>query len=171
MRVHHMRCSRRNKSRKIFEYLVDELSTWIPENQLRISLSPTFSELGESLYPMSQAQSEVNSRHSVSPINDDYRHTSPVSRSPSPSALSSLAPGGEPEAGKRGEKCGRQDMHTEISGETHYSINTDDTCDTGNEGSRPAKRQRPRSTPAVIAPLQLRRSPHLRFAFDYQSRD
>jgi hypothetical protein len=40
MRVHHMRCSRRSKSRKIFEYLVDELSTWVTEDQLRISLSP-----------------------------------------------------------------------------------------------------------------------------------
>ena len=41
MRVHHMRCSRRSKGRKIFEYLVDALSTWVTEDQLRISLSPT----------------------------------------------------------------------------------------------------------------------------------
>jgi hypothetical protein len=36
-----MRCRRRSKGRKIFEYLVDELSTWITEDQLRISLSST----------------------------------------------------------------------------------------------------------------------------------
>jgi hypothetical protein len=46
MRVHRMRCSRRSKGNKIFEYLVDELSTWITEDQLRISLSPMlFAEL------------------------------------------------------------------------------------------------------------------------------
>jgi hypothetical protein len=51
MRVHHMRCSRRSKGRKIFEYLVDALSTWVTEDQLRISLSSTLiSELrGKSL--------------------------------------------------------------------------------------------------------------------------
>jgi hypothetical protein len=41
VRVHHMRCSRRSKGKKIFEYLVDELSTWVSEDQLRISFSPT----------------------------------------------------------------------------------------------------------------------------------
>jgi hypothetical protein len=41
VRVHHIRSSRRSKCKKIFEYLVDELSTWITEDQLRISLSPT----------------------------------------------------------------------------------------------------------------------------------
>jgi len=46
MQVHRMRCSRRSKGKKIFEYLVDELSTWITEDQLRISLSPMlFAEL------------------------------------------------------------------------------------------------------------------------------
>jgi hypothetical protein len=51
VRVHHMRCRRRSKGRKIFEYLVDELSTWITEDQLRLSLSSTLiSELrGKSL--------------------------------------------------------------------------------------------------------------------------
>jgi hypothetical protein len=40
------RCSRRSKGKKIFEYLVDELSTWITEDQPRISLSPMlFAEL------------------------------------------------------------------------------------------------------------------------------
>jgi hypothetical protein len=36
-----MHYRRRSKGRKIFEYLVDELSTWITEDQLRISLSST----------------------------------------------------------------------------------------------------------------------------------
>ena len=46
MHVQRMRCSRRSKGKKIFEYLVDELSTWITEDQPRISLSPMlFAEL------------------------------------------------------------------------------------------------------------------------------
>jgi hypothetical protein len=40
MQVHRIRCNRRSKGMNIFEYLVDKLSTWITENQLRISLSP-----------------------------------------------------------------------------------------------------------------------------------
>jgi hypothetical protein len=40
MQVYRMHYSRRSKDKKIFEYLVDELSTWITEDQLRISLSP-----------------------------------------------------------------------------------------------------------------------------------
>ncbi len=46
-------------------------------------------------------------------------------------------------------------MYTEISSETYYSVNTDDnhnTCDTGDEDPRPAKRRKRRS------PLHLRRS-------------
>ncbi|KAJ2896399.1 hypothetical protein MKZ38_005583 [Zalerion maritima] len=39
VRVHHLRS--RSKCKKVFEYLVDELSTWITEDQPRISLSPT----------------------------------------------------------------------------------------------------------------------------------
>jgi hypothetical protein len=35
-----MRCGGRGKGKTIFEYLVDELSTWITEDQLWISLSP-----------------------------------------------------------------------------------------------------------------------------------
>lgn len=35
MRVHR----RRSKGKKIFEYLVDEFSTWITKDRLRISLS------------------------------------------------------------------------------------------------------------------------------------
>ena len=107
---------------------------------------------------MSQAQSEVHPRHSTTPVSDEGHYTSPASRSPSPPAPSSAAPGGEPESGKRGEKRGRQDTHTEISSETHHSVNTDDTCDTGDEGLRPAKRRKLRSAPAVTAPLYLRRS-------------
>ena len=107
---------------------------------------------------MSQAQSEVNPRHSASLINDELRHTSPASRGPSPFSPSSPAPGSEPESGKQGEKRGHQDTHTEISSETHHSVNTDDTCDTGDEDPRPAKRRKPRSAPAVTAPLHLRRS-------------
>jgi hypothetical protein len=40
MQVHHIRYSRRGKGKKIFEYFVNELSTWVIEDQLRISLSP-----------------------------------------------------------------------------------------------------------------------------------
>jgi hypothetical protein len=41
VRVHRMRCVPCSKGRKVFEYLVEELSTWITEDQLGISLSPT----------------------------------------------------------------------------------------------------------------------------------
>ena len=47
--------------------------------------------------------------------------------------------------------------NTEISSDTHHSINTDDTCDTGDEDQRPAKRRKPRSAPAVTAPLNSNR--------------
>ena len=40
VRVHRIRSSQLRKGRKVFEYLIDELSTWITEDQLRISLSP-----------------------------------------------------------------------------------------------------------------------------------
>jgi hypothetical protein len=53
------------------------------------------------------------------------------------------------------------DMHTEIS-ETHHFANTDDnhnTCDTTDEDPRSGKRRKPRSAPAVTAPLRLRLSP------------
>jgi hypothetical protein len=109
--------------------------------------------------PLSRAQSQVHLKHPVTPINEEYRHTSRASRSPSPSAPSGPAPGGKPESGKRGEKRGRQDTHIEISSETHHSVNTDDTCDTSDEDPRPAKRRKPRSARAVTPPLHLRRSP------------
>ena len=53
-------------------------------------------------------------------------------------------------------------MHTEISSDTHHSVNTDDNhnaCDTSDEDPRPAKRRKPRSARAVTPPLHLRRSP------------
>ncbi|KAF4636253.1 hypothetical protein G7Y89_g1831 [Cudoniella acicularis] len=112
-------------------------------------MSLTEHQVASSPPSLSQAQSQVHLKHPATPINEEYRHTSRASRSSSPSAPSDLALGGEPESGKRGEKRGRQDTHTEISSETHLSVNTDDTCDTGDENPRPAKRRKPRSAPAV----------------------
>jgi hypothetical protein len=65
VRVHHIRSSRRSKCKKIFEYLVDELSTWITEDQLRISLSPTLLAglKASSTDPSSPAESEVHPKH------------------------------------------------------------------------------------------------------------
>jgi hypothetical protein len=43
-------------------------------------------------------------------------------------------------------------MHTEISSDTHHSVNTDDnhnTCDTSDEDPRPAKRRKSCSAPAA----------------------
>lgn len=183
VRVRHMRCSKRSKSKKIFEYLVDELSTWVTKDQLRISLSPMllaglkgkllrhdhphFGKVKQpvtdgtrltasSTSPLSPAQSEVYPMHPMTPINDEHRYISRTSRSPSSPANPALE--GEPATRKRGH----QDMHTKISGGTHRSVNTDDdhnTCDTDDEDLRPAKRRRPRSAPIVTAPLHLRRSP------------
>jgi hypothetical protein len=89
-------------------------------------------------------------------IEKEYRHTSRASQTPSPSAPSDPAPAGESESGKWGEKRGRQDTHTEISSETHPSVNTDDTCET-----QPAKRRKRRSAPAVTLPFHVRRSRRL----------
>ncbi|KAE8440871.1 hypothetical protein EG329_006358 [Mollisiaceae sp. DMI_Dod_QoI] len=149
-----------SKGKKIFEYLVDKSRTWITEGQLRISLSPMLvAELkASSRNPLSQAQSEVHLRHSATPISDEYRHASQASRGSSTPADPTL--GVEPAARKRGH----QDMHPEISSETHRSLNTDDdhnTCDTGDEDPRPAKRRKPRSAPAVTPPLHPRQSPPL----------
>jgi hypothetical protein len=55
-------------------------------------------------------------------------------------------------------------MHTEISNDTHYSVNTDDnhnTSDTSDEDPRLAKRRKPRSARTLTPPLHLRRSPPL----------
>lgn len=106
-------------------------------------------------HPLSQAQSEVHLRHSALPISDEHRHGSRASRGSSAPANPAL--GAEP-ATRMGV---HQDMHTEISSETHHSANTDDnhnTCDTTDEDPRPAKRRKPRSAPAVTAPLHLRQS-------------
>jgi hypothetical protein len=102
---------------------------------------------------LESSTSQVYLKHLITAINDEHRHTSPAARSPGPSAPSSLAPGGEPESGTRG--C-------QISSETHHSVYTNynhDTCDTSDKDPRPAKRRKPRSTPAVTPPLHLRWSP------------
>ncbi|CZR68241.1 uncharacterized protein PAC_18140 [Phialocephala subalpina] len=47
-----------------------------------------------------------------------------------------------------GEGRGHQDGHKEISSDGHYSVNTNcnhNTCDTGDEDPRPAKRRKPRA--------------------------
>jgi hypothetical protein len=46
-------------------------------------------------------------------------------------------------------------MHTEISSDTHHSVNTDNNhnaCDTSDEDPRPAKRRKPRSARDVTPP-------------------
>lgn len=104
----------------------------------------------ESPDPSSQAQHEVGHKHAVSPINNGHHHTS-VSRSPSPTALSSPATGSEPESEKqRKYKRGRQDTHTETSSRTDHSVDIDNTCDAGDESPRPAKQRRP-----CLAPLDV----------------
>ena len=53
-------------------------------------------------------------------------------------------------------------MYTEISNDTHHSVNADNShnaCDTGDEDPRPAKRRKPRLAPVVTLPLYLRKSP------------
>jgi hypothetical protein len=90
--------------------------------------------------------------------NHEHCHISPTTRSPSASGLPNPAPGGEPATGKRSEKRGHQDAHTEFSTEAQHSVNNDDTCDTDDEDPRPAKRRKLRSARAVTPPLYLRRS-------------
>jgi Chromo (CHRromatin Organisation MOdifier) domain len=138
VRVREMRSSRR-KDKKVFEYLVDvfdldKLSTWITEDQLRISLSPTLLAELKGIYlhhehhgieifenrslterisnsVFSRAQSEVYLKHPATSINDE--HISRTSQSP-------------------------------------ITINYNhDTCDAGDDGPQPAKRRKPRSAPAV----------------------
>jgi len=115
-----LRCSRRSKGKNVFEYLVDELSTWITEDQLRISLSPMlFAELkASSPNPLGRAQSQTHPKQPVTPINDKLGHT--------PFAPPGPALSDDPDEGKRGEKRRHQDMYTEIRSETHHSVNTDD---------------------------------------------
>lgn len=162
-RVCEMRFSR-YKGRKVFEYLVDAFglddSTWITEDQLRISLSPILVlELkGSSPHPLSEAQRDVLLRHSATPIRDEYGHASRASRSSSASADPALE--GKPATRKRGH----QDAHTEISSDTHHSTNTDDNYDaydTSDEAPRPAKRRKPRPAPAATPTTSRRHTPEL----------
>jgi hypothetical protein len=56
-------------------------------------------------------------------------------------------------------------MHTEISSDTHYSVNTDDnhnTCDTDDKDPQPAKRRKPHIAPAVTPPICHNHTPELR---------
>jgi hypothetical protein len=159
-RVREMRSSR-CKGRKVFEYLVDAFGlddrTWITEDQLIISLSPMLvAELkGSSPYPLSQAQSEAHLRHLANPISDEHCDASRASRGSSCPA--DLALEGEPATRKRGH----QDTHTEISSETHHSVNTDDACDTGDEDPRPAKRRKPRAAPTTTPTTRRGHTPEL----------
>jgi hypothetical protein len=55
-------------------------------------------------------------------------------------------------------------MHTEISSNTHHSVNTDDnynSCNTSNEDPQPAKRRKPRSAPAASPNTSRRHTPDL----------
>ncbi|KAL5313013.1 hypothetical protein ACEPPN_019439 [Leptodophora sp. 'Broadleaf-Isolate-01'] len=135
-----MRLGKRSKGKKTFEYLVDEPRTWITEDQLRISLSPMV--LSSSF---SEAQRDVL-------LN---RHASRASRS---SAPADPVLGGNPTTLKRGH----QDMHTDISSDTHRSANTDNNhnaCDTSDEDPRPAKRRKPRSASTVTPTTSPRHAP------------
>jgi hypothetical protein len=88
----------------------------------------------------------------MTPINDEHRYISRTSRSPSSPADPAL----EGELATR--KQGYQDMHTKISSGTHRSVNTDDdhnTCDTDDEGPRPAKRRKLPPTPINYTPDDL----------------
>jgi hypothetical protein len=157
-RVREIRFSR-PKGRKVFEHLVNacglsESPTWITEDQLRISLKPMLVTKLKASYPhpLSEAQRDVLLRHS--PISDEYHG---ASRAPRSSALADPALEGKPATLKRGH----QDMHTELSSDTHHSVKTDhnhNACETSDEDPRPAKRRKPRSARAVTPPLHLRRS-------------
>ena len=107
---------------------------------------------------MSQAQREVLVKHSTTPISDEWHNTSQASRSSSAQTDSALGRGVEPTTRKRG----RRDICTEISSDTYYSANTDNShnaYDTDNEDPRPTKRRKPRSAPIVTSPIHLRQSP------------
>ncbi|PVH67637.1 hypothetical protein DL98DRAFT_639498 [Cadophora sp. DSE1049] len=154
VRVHHIRSSRRSKCKKIFEYLVDEISTWIPEDRLRISLSPTLLAglKASSTDPLSLVESEVHSKHLAILANDEHCH---ASRTPRSHSTASTPPGparnGDPDAEKRGGKRAHQDLHAETGSETH-SMNTDDSHNTGDSGIedlRLAKRRKPRAALAM----------------------
>ncbi|KAH8591194.1 hypothetical protein B0O99DRAFT_690798 [Bisporella sp. PMI_857] len=159
VRVQHLRRSRRDKSRKVFEYLFDDLSTWVTEDQLSISLSHTLLARLEasSTDSLSRAQSKTHPQHPAALTNDEHCYTSRISRSSfSPPGL---VQSGDPETEQREGKRGHQDTHILTSSETHHSVNIDDDhniCDTGDESPRPAKRRKPRAAP-VTTPTTCRR--------------
>jgi hypothetical protein len=56
-------------------------------------------------------------------------------------------------------------MYTEISNDTHHSVNTDDshnTCDADDENPQPAKRRKPCAAPAVTPAICPGHTPELR---------
>ncbi|TVY89004.1 hypothetical protein LAWI1_G003348 [Lachnellula willkommii] len=67
-----------------------------------------------------EEQSKVHLKHSATPINDKHRYASHASRASSAPSDPAL----EREL-RRGSEGTNQDMHTEISSETHHSVNTD----------------------------------------------
>ncbi|KAH8595155.1 hypothetical protein B0O99DRAFT_160321 [Bisporella sp. PMI_857] len=83
-----------------------------------------------SLDPLSRVQSEVHLKHSATPINDEQRHISRVTRSPS--SLRGLAVGSEPERGKR-EKRQHQGANKDISSDVHYSEGSDRSHETNKK--------------------------------------
>ena len=102
--------------------------------------------------PVSEAQRDVPLTNSATLINDEYRYASRGSRS---SAPADPVLGGNPTTLKRGH----QDIHRDISSDTHYSANTDNnhnSCDTSDEDQRPAKRRKPRSA-STVTPTTSRR--------------
>jgi hypothetical protein len=113
-----MRASERSKGRKVFEYLVDELSTWITEDQLRVSLSPTLLAELEGNYLSTNTKSEVFFKPLQTLVNVDQYPTSQASQSPSsppnPFALFSSALGRKPEPWKQERKRQHQDTNEEI---------------------------------------------------------
>jgi hypothetical protein len=50
-------------------------------------------------------------------------------------------------------------MYTEISSETHHSVNT---CDTDDKDPQPVKRRKPRAAPAVTPAICHKHTPELR---------
>jgi hypothetical protein len=89
-------------------------------------------QVESSTYSSSHAQSKIDLEYLAAPINN--------------------------ELGGVGEKRERKDTYREISCESQHSVNSDDTCDTGDEDPRPAKRRKPCVAPALIAPLHVRSS-------------
>jgi hypothetical protein len=108
----------------------------------------------------------VHPKHLTTLVNDEHCHASSTPRSPSAAATPpGTARSGDLDAGKRGGKQGHQDLHTEPSSETYHSVNTEDnhnTCDTGDEDPRPAKRRKARAAPAAAQTTCRRHTSELR---------